>query len=101
MSDVTGSCCKLQKRYNSLPDQSPALTDTAASRRFGLRLRVADCKWIFDNCEEGTLVEFYSSSIPSPFAKPELEKISDNVECRNWDPTDDVPENPWKKYINE
>ena len=66
-----------------------------------VRLRVADCKWIFDNCEEGTLVEFYSSSIPSPFAKPELEKISDNVECRNWDPTDDVPENPWKKYINE
>ena len=66
-----------------------------------VRLRVEDCKWIFDNCEEGTIVEFYKSSIPSPFSKPELEKISDNVECRNWDPTDDVPENPWKKYNNE
>lgn len=63
-----------------------------------VRLRVEDCKWIFDNCEEGTIVEFYTSKIPSPYAKPTLKPISDNIECRNWDPTDDVPENPWKKY---
>lgn len=63
-----------------------------------VRLRVEDCKWIFDNCEDGTIVEFYTSTNPGPFGKPTIEPISNNIECRNWDPTDDVPENPWKKY---
>lgn len=60
-----------------------------------VRLCVRDCKWIFDNCELGTSVEFYSDSNPGPLGKPTAQKISDNVECRNWDPTDSSPDNPW------
>lgn len=62
-----------------------------------VRLSVADTKWIFDNCEVGTQVEFYTSSAPGPLGKPTAQKISDNIECRNWDPTDTSSNSPWNK----
>lgn len=62
-----------------------------------VRLSVADTKWIFDNCEVGTQVEFYTSSDPGPLGKPTAQKISDNVEFRNWDPTDTSSNSPWNK----
>ena len=62
-----------------------------------VRLSVADTKWIFDNCEVGTQVEFYTSSDPGPLGKPTAQKISDNVECRNWAPTDTSSNSPWNK----
>lgn len=62
-----------------------------------VRLSVADTKWIFDNCEVGTQVEFYTSSNPGPLGKPTAQKISDNIECRNWDPTDTSSNSPWNK----
>ena len=62
-----------------------------------VRLSVADTKWIFDNCEVGTQVEFYTSSDPGPLGKPTAQKISDNVECRNWDQTDTSSNSPWNK----
>ena len=34
-----------------------------------IRLTVADAKWIYNNVEQGTLVEFYSSSDPGPLRK--------------------------------
>ena len=60
-----------------------------------VRLTVRDAKWIYDNCPRGTMVEFYSSSNPGPLGKPSAQKISSVEECRNWDPTDNVTENPW------
>lgn len=63
-----------------------------------IRLTVEDAKWIYDNCESGTKVEFYSSEDPGPLGKPVVEKISSNEECRNWDPTDPHKENPWNEY---
>lgn len=47
-----------------------------------VRLSVADTKWIFDNCEVGTQVEFYTSSDPGPLGKPTAQKyqIMLNVE---------------------
>ena len=62
-----------------------------------VRLCVRDCKWIFDNCEIGTPVEFYADSNPGPLGKPTMPKISDNEECRDWDPTDPSPDSPWNK----
>lgn len=62
-----------------------------------VRLCVKDCKWIFDNCEVGTQVEFYGDSNPGPLGKPSAKKISDNEECRNWDPTDPSPNSPWNE----
>lgn len=42
-------------------------------------------------------MEFYTSSDPGPLGKPTAQKISDNVECRNWDPTDTSSNSPWNK----
>ena len=63
-----------------------------------IRLTVADAYWIYSNCASGTYVEFYSSSDPGPLGKPSAQKISSNEKCRNWDPTDPLPNNPWKGY---
>lgn len=66
-----------------------------------IRLTVEDAKWIYDNCVSGTKVEFYSSSNPGPLGKPTAQKISDDEEVRNWDPTDPDKDNPWKDYLNK
>ena len=70
-----------------------------------IRLKVEDAKWIYENCESGTPVEFYYDSDPGPLGKPTAMKISGySDELRRWDPTDPDPENPWKTYketINE
>lgn len=66
-----------------------------------VRLKVEDAKWIFDNCYEGTMVEFYAEENPGPLGKPGLEKISNYEELRNWDPTDKSQENPWNLYFEE
>ena len=70
-----------------------------------IRLTVESAKWIFDNCETGTQVEFYSSEDPGPLGKPETQKISDySEELKNWDPTDEKQENPciiYKKKVKE
>lgn len=64
-----------------------------------IRLTVSDAMWIYNNCANGTKVEFYSSTNPGPLGKPSAKKISsypDNL--RNWDPTDPDSNNPWKTY---
>ena len=66
-----------------------------------VRLKVEDAKWIFDRCCEGTMVEFYAEENPGPLGKPKIEKISNYEELRNWDPTDENENNPWKKYLEE
>ena len=60
-----------------------------------IRLCVADAKWIYDNIARGTIVEFYSDPNPGPLGKPSVKKISENGECRTWDPTDMTEGNPW------
>ena len=63
-----------------------------------IRLTVEDALWIYENCESGTNVEFYSSSNPGPLGKPTAKKISDEDDkLKNWDPTDPSEKNPWKK----
>lgn len=67
-----------------------------------VRLTIADAKWIFDNCSNGTSVEFYESSDPGPLGKPIVQKISNAEEkLRNWDPTDPDETNPWKNLSKE
>ena len=64
-----------------------------------VRLKVEDAKWIYNNCENGTNVEFYSSTDTGPLGKPSSKKISDYPDyLRNWDPTDSNPSNPWHSY---
>ena len=63
-----------------------------------VRLQISDAKWIFENVDRGTVVEFYSDANPGPLGKPTSMKISQNEECRNYDPTDPSNNNPWKSY---
>ena len=64
-----------------------------------IRLTVEDAKWIYDNCDKGTQVEFYSDSNPGPLGKPTAKKISGYDESlKKWDPTDPDAKNPWKNY---
>ena len=63
-----------------------------------VRLTVKDAKWIYENCGAGTQVEFYYDSNPGPLGKPTARKIENIPECRDWDPTDPDPANPWKYY---
>lgn len=65
-----------------------------------IRLTVQDAIWIYNNISTGTIVEFYSSSNPGPLGKPSAQKISGNITCRGWDPTDPLPANPWRNYVD-
>jgi len=84
----------LEKKDNTLEYWEYDKLGTSASMGC-IRLTVEDAKWIYDNIPKGTEVEFYSSEEPGPLGKPVAQKISENEECRNWDPTDENPDNPW------
>lgn len=65
-----------------------------------VRLSVADAKWIYDNCGEGTTVKVYDGASAGPLGKPSPIRIDTSVEeCRGWDPTDPSGENPWKTLM--
>lgn len=64
-----------------------------------IRLTTIDAQWIYNNCQSGTQVEFYSSSNPGPLGKPTAKKISNAPgKLKRWDPTDPAPNNPWRTY---
>ncbi len=60
-----------------------------------VRLSVIDSKWIYDNCNEGTLVEIFESDYEGPMGKPVSAVISSGGVSGNWDPTDPDRENPY------
>ena len=97
-------CSNVTYDHDNLNDESYSLKYTAYDKLGTkasagcIRLTVADAYWIYSNCASGTNVEFYSSSDPGPLGKPSAQKISSNEKCRNWDPTDPLPNNPWKGY---
>lgn len=64
-----------------------------------IRLKVEDAKWIYDNCQSGTEVEFYASSDPGPLGKPSSMHLTELFEdLRGWDPTDPNSNNPWHSF---
>lgn len=63
-----------------------------------IRMQVKDVKWIYDNVPNGTSVEFYKDANFGLLGKPTADKISDNEQCRGWDPTDPNENNPWKTW---
>ena len=66
-----------------------------------IRLLVSDAIWMYHNAWNIVGVEFYEDEDPGPFGKPTAPKISDNETCRDWDPTDPDPANPWHSYVAE
>ena len=66
-----------------------------------IRLQVKDAIWVYNNAESIAAVEFYNAEDPGPLGKPTAPLISENELCRDWDPTDPNPENPWHAYYAE
>ena len=63
-----------------------------------IRLAVADVKWIYDNCPEGTKTVVYEDMEEVlPIEKPETFKLIYDMPYRFWDPTDPDENNPWNK----
>lgn len=60
-----------------------------------IRLSVADAKWLYDNCPDGTEVEVIEGQEAEQFEKPLGIKIADDSEFAGWDPTDPDEDNPW------
>lgn len=66
----------------------------SAASRGCVRMTVADCQWICDNCDIDTTVIVYDDDDPGPLGKPEIVRITDHT-C-GWEPTDRDPENPYR-----
>lgn len=62
-----------------------------------VRLCVADAKWIYDNCPDGTVVEVVDEDID--IKKPLGIKVAADSEYAGWDPTDPDENNPWKNKL--
>ncbi|MBR4941849.1 MAG: L,D-transpeptidase [Clostridia bacterium] len=60
-----------------------------------IRLTLEDAIWVYVNMSNIAGVEFYSDPNPGPLGKPSAMTISWNETCRDWDPTDTDPNNPW------
>lgn len=61
-----------------------------------IRMRVCDCKWIYDYCPCGTSVTFVTGvELPESVEYPTYEPIDLSSPDAGWDPTDPDPENPW------
>ena len=61
---------------------------------------VADAKWIYDNCKEGTVVNIVNSSNTkrfTPLEVPQSMKLTENSKSLKFDPTDDTQGNPYIK----
>jgi hypothetical protein len=59
-----------------------------------VRLAVADAKWIYKNCDEGTTVIVYENEKDGPLGTPPSMKIN-TKKSEYWDPTDDDKSNPY------
>lgn len=63
-----------------------------------VRLRAKDIKWLYDNCKDGTTVVIYSKKNQKPpIPLRPLKKIKKSDKYKDWDPSDPVKSNPWKK----
>lgn len=63
-----------------------------------IRLSVADAKWIYDNCKEGTTVRFVNSDYKDyyyPLGVPKAMRLTENSKSLNYDPTDSTEGNPY------
>ncbi len=62
-----------------------------------IRLSVADSKWIYDNCDKGTIVQIFDSDYIGPLGKPDSITLNLQDERSCYDPTDETEDNPWNE----
>ena len=85
----------IAEQYNKLGKPSTAKN---------IMLSVADAKWIYDNCKEGTLVRIVNDTNKStftPLGVPNSMKLTDNSKSLKYDPTDKSEGNPYNKLKPE
>lgn len=63
-----------------------------------IRFSVDDAKWIYDNCDEGTIVKV-SSDTRDVLDKPTPIRVSEDSKYVGWDPTDPSSANPFNKQL--
>lgn len=74
--------------YNGIGENRPAAN---------IWLNAADARWIYDNCPLNTSVVLYNDeSSPGSANTPVTIDIPEGASYPNWDPTNDVENNPWK-----
>ena len=56
-----------------------------------------DAKWVYDNCESGTLVKIVDGDTQDPLGVPTPIRISEKAKHQQWDPTDSSDNNPYNK----
>lgn len=69
-----------------------------------IMLSAADAKWIYDNCNEGTLVRIVNadeSTNHTPLGVPKGMKLTENSKSLKYDPTDNSEDNPYIKLKPE
>lgn len=59
-------------------------------------LSCADAKWIYDYCNDSTLVKV-ANDTKSPLGVPKPLMLTDNSKSKTWDPTDTSEGNPYSK----
>ena len=59
-------------------------------------LSCVDAKWIYDNCNDSTLVKV-ANDTKSPLGVPKPLILTDNSKSKTWDPTDSAEGNPYSK----
>ena len=100
---ITGSIL-----FHSVPyyQADPATLETEEYNKLGttasagcVRMTVAGCKWIFDNCPRGMQVTITTDATPCPIGIEGAQKIPSEAPYCNWDPTDPNPRNPWRNYV--
>ncbi len=61
-------------------------------------LSAADAKWIYDNCNDKTVVKVATEGA-NPLGVPKTMKLSESSKSKDWDPTDPDDNNPYKKRV--
>ena len=90
------SVCYRAKDPSTLMTEEYNLLGKAASLGC-VRLQVADAKWIYENCAQGTYVTIYDGTVPGALGKPETAVCTITPEMDNgWEPTDPDEANPWR-----
>lgn len=65
----------------------------------GIYLYLSKAEWLVNNCDRGTVVEFYSDKdkVTEAANPPLTTTIGTMSKYDNWDPTDTSKDNPWKE----
>lgn len=91
-----GAVYKSESAGDMITSSYNLLGESGATGNDCIMLSVADAKWIYDNCKEGTAVEILvKDDAGAILGDPMIMDIPENHKNAKWDPTDPNTRNPW------